>query len=67
MGAVALVTYIMLNKALGHIIISVGAAIIAGVIIYFAMALITHSIKKKDLEFIPKGELIAAKLSRFLD
>lgn len=67
MGAVALVTYIMLNKALGHIIISMGAAIIAGVIIYFAMALITHSIKKKDLEFIPKGELIAAKLSRFLD
>lgn len=67
MGAVALVIYIMLNKALGHIIISVGAAIIAGVIIYFAMALITHSIKKKDLEFIPKGELIAAKLSRFLD
>ena len=67
MGAVALVTYLLLSRASLHIVIALGAAIIAGVIIYFAIALITRSIKKSDLEFIPKGKLIAEKLARFLD
>lgn len=66
MGAIALVVYMMLAKVFGYII-AMGLAVIAGVVIYFAMTLITRSLKKSDIEFIPKGKLIAQKLARFLD
>ncbi len=66
MGAVAFAVYKLLDAELDRSVITTGFAIIAGVLIYAAMVLITRSVKKEDLEFIPKGELIASKLSRFL-
>ncbi len=67
MGLVAFVVYTLLHKALHSVVIPMGLAIICGILIYFALSLITHAIKKSDLEFLPKGQVIARKLSRFID
>ncbi len=66
MGGVAFAVYALLNSALSRPIIATGFAIVAGVAVYAAMVLLTHSIKKSDLEFLPKGEWLSKKLSRFL-
>lgn len=67
MGVVAFVVYTLLYKVTQSLIISMGLAVIAGVLVYFAMVFITKMIKKTDLEYIPKGELILKKFSRFFD
>ena len=67
MGVIAFVVYTLLYKVTQSLIISMGLAVIAGVLVYFAMVFITKMIKKTDLEYIPKGELILKKFSRFFD
>ena len=67
MGVVAFVVYTLLYKITQSLIISMGMAVIAGVLVYFAMVLLIKIIKKDDLAYVPKGELILKKFSRFFD
>jgi len=70
MAAVAFFTYTGVNHLMTGIfgsgqrivIISLAFAILTGVIIYVALIIITKTITKEDLSYVPKGEKIAKLL-----
>lgn len=65
MGICAYAVYSFLGDS--HMKIGLIAAVVVGVIIYGLLLLVTKSLRKEDFRIIPKGEIIAEKLDRFLN
>ncbi len=61
MGASVFLIYKFVSPIAGNLI-GVAASIFVGVIVYFAAMLILKGITREDIEGLPKGEKIAAKL-----
>lgn len=67
MGVAAWVSYSLMSKIGGGSLVAgrfgmiacLGIAIIIGVVVYAVLAIATHTITKKELSMIPKGEKIA--------
>ncbi len=64
MGIVVYYAYSVLFGATDSNIISLGASIIAGVVVYAIMLLLTKAITAEDLAVLPKGKSIARILNR---
>lgn len=67
MGLAAFMSYEIVFKLISSYVISMGVGIIVGVIFYIVLVLLTHMIRKEDLDYIPKGEIIAAKFGKFFE
>lgn len=65
MGIVAFLIYKALFALTASNIISVFAAIISAVIIYFALILVTHTLNREEIEMLPMGDKLYRLLSRY--
>lgn len=67
MGLAAFMSYDILIRLTSSYIISMGLGVIVGVIFYFVLVLVMHMIRKDDLKYVPKGDIISAKFGRFFE
>lgn len=65
MGIAAFLIYKALFALTASNIISVFAAIISAVIIYFALILVTHTLNREEIEMLPMGDKLYRLLSRY--
>lgn len=65
MGIAAFLIYKVLFALTASNIISVFAAIISAVIIYFALILVTHTLNREEIEMLPMGDKLYRLLSRY--
>lgn len=65
MGIAAFLIYKALFALTASNIISVFAAIISAVIIYFALILVTHTLNREEIEMLPMGDKLYRFLSRY--
>ena len=65
MGIAAFLIYKALFSLTASNTISVFAAIIAAVIIYFALILATHTLNKEEIEMLPMGDKLYRLLSKY--
>lgn len=65
MGIAAFLIYKALFALTASNIISVFAAIISAVIIYFALIFITHTLNREEIEMLPMGDKLYRLLSRY--
>lgn len=66
MGIVALAVYMFFSSKISSQLVPMGLGIVAGVVVYAVMVVITKMIAKDDLQFVPKSEWIISKFGRFL-
>ena len=59
MGAAAWITWTVLHKLMGSMLIPFGIAVLVGVAVYVVLVVALHAITREDLMLIPKGEKIA--------
>lgn len=65
MGIAAFLIYKALFALTASNIISVFAAIISAVIIYFALIFVTHTLNREEIEMLPMGDKLYRFLSRY--
>lgn len=65
MGIAAFLIYKALFALTASNIISVFAAIISAVIIYFALIFVTHTLNREEIEMLPMGDKLYRLLSRY--
>ena len=65
MGIAAFLIYKTLFALTASNIISVFAAIISAVIIYFALIFVTHTLNREEIEMLPMGDKLYRLLSRY--
>ena len=65
MGIAAFLIYKALFALTASNIISVFAAIISAVIIYFALILVTHTLNREEIDMLPMGDKLYRLLSRY--
>lgn len=65
MGIAAFLIYKALFVLTASNIISVFAAIISAVIIYFALIFVTHTLNREEIEMLPMGDKLYRLLSRY--
>jgi len=69
MGTVVYLIYSKINvlvNGMSGMILALGISIITGVVLYFGLLIITKSIKRQDVEFMPKSEKILKLIGRFI-